>query len=79
MHLLALMGDNAIGRVGYFLPGVRNAGSRRTIDRAALLKTPVTEAVFRELVAAYLSSGVGISGVQPKIMVPSKTSLPIRT
>lgn len=78
MHLLALMGDNAIGRVGYFPAEYSHAApTRQTIDRATLLKMPLTPAMFQDLVSAYLSSGIGISGVQPKIMVPSKASLPI--
>ena len=33
--------------------------------------------VFRELVHAYLSTGSGLSGVQPKVLVPDRTTIPI--
>ena len=77
MHLLAMMGDNAIGRVGYFLPDRQAPAVRHTISKATLLKTPFSDLLFRDLVNTYLSTGIGISGVQPKIMIPSKASLPI--
>jgi serine/threonine-protein kinase HipA len=77
MHLLAMMGDNAIGRVGYFLPERPAPAVRHTLSKAALLKTPFSDLLFRDLVNTYLSTGIGISGVQPKIMIPSKASLPI--
>ena len=41
------------------------------------LTTAYTPAVFNELVAAYLSTGAGIAGMQPKIMVPDRPSVPI--
>jgi serine/threonine-protein kinase HipA len=80
MHLLAMMGDNAIGRVGYFLASEQattSATQRNVMDRASLLKMPLTPDLFAQLVSAYLTKGIGISGIQPKIMVPTKTSLPI--
>lgn len=75
MHLLALMGNNGIGRVGFFLPGQRPQPAK-IVARADLLRAPSSREFFDELVHAYLSTGVGISGVQPKIMVPSRLSLP---
>jgi serine/threonine-protein kinase HipA len=75
MHLLALMGNNGIGRVGFFLPGQRPQPAR-IVPRADLLRSPSSREFFDELVRAYLSTGVGISGMQPKIMVPSRLSLP---
>jgi serine/threonine-protein kinase HipA len=78
MHLLALMGNNAIGRVGFGLPDPpAKRPAAATIAREALLRMPVTDKTFGDLVRAYLSMGVGISGVQPKIMVPSRASLAI--
>lgn len=77
MHLLALMGGNAIGRVGFELLERDRSAAPAPVTREALLHTPVNEQTFSELVRAYLSTGVGISGVQPKIMVPSRASLPI--
>jgi len=77
MHLLALMGSNAIGRVGFELPDRSPPVAPAPVTREALLHTPANEQTFGELVLAYLSTGAGISGVQPKIMVPSRASLPI--
>jgi serine/threonine-protein kinase HipA len=70
MHMLALIGDNGIGRLGYRLPGVDATPGSVPITKSALLATRYTPQVFDELVRAYLSTGAGIAGVQPKIMVP---------
>ena len=77
MHLLALIGRNGIGRLGFRLPGVEPAPAPRPISRAELIATRYTPTVFDELVAAYLSTGVGIAGIQPKIMVPDRHTVPI--
>ncbi len=77
MHLLALVGRNGIGRLGYSLPGVPDAAPPRVLTQEELLRTRYSPEMFAELVAAYLSSGVGISGVQPKIMVPGRVTIPI--
>jgi serine/threonine-protein kinase HipA len=77
MHLLALVGRNGIGRLGYRLPELPVAASPRPISKEELLKTNYTPEVFNELVAAYLSTGAGIAGVQPKIMVPDRPTIPV--
>lgn len=77
MHLLALVGSNGIGRLGFGLPGVPSAPAPESIERATLLKTRFTPEVFDELVRAHLSTGAGISGLQPKIMVPDRSTVPI--
>lgn len=77
MHLLALMGDNGIGRAGFVLPGNEPPRARQVLARETLLKSTPSAEFFAALVDAYLSTGLGISGVQPKIMVPSRTSLPV--
>lgn len=77
MHLLALMGRNAIGRVGFSLPGRPLPPAAPTLERARLLAADPQQQLFGELVQAYLAGGVGISGVQPKIMVPTRATLPI--
>lgn len=77
MHLLALMGSNAIGRVGFRLPDRGLPAPMPAIDRARLLAPDPEHRLFSELVQAYLANGVGISGVQPKIMVPTRATLPI--
>ena len=80
MHLLALIGNNGIGRLGYSIPGANTAPSAAPLSKEALLNTSYSPTVFNELVAAYLSTGAGIAGVQPKIMVPeARFSVPIPT
>jgi len=77
MHLLALIGSNGIGRLGYALPDAVPAPQPPPISRDALLKLRYTPDVFDELVRAYLSTGAGIAGMQPKIMVPDRPTIPI--
>lgn len=77
MQLLALVGRNGIGRLGYSLPGESPHVSPPSISKAELLRTRYTPEVFGELVSAYLSTGAGIAGMQPKIMVPDRPTVPI--
>jgi len=77
MHLLALAGRNGIGRLGYSLPDTPTAVAPRRISKDELLRTTYTPEVFTALVAAYLSTGAGIAGMQPKIMVPDRPTVPI--
>lgn len=77
MHMLALVGRNGIGRLGFSLPDPSGPARPRTLSKEELLKTAYTPAVFNELVAAYLSTGAGIAGMQPKIMVPDRPTVPI--
>lgn len=77
MHLLALAGRNGIGRLGYRLPGMPDVAAPRVMSKSELLRTRYTPEVFGELVAAYLSTGAGIAGMQPKIMVPDRPTVPI--
>lgn len=77
MHLLALMGRNGIGRVGYSLAEQSPASMPRAVSKSELLQTRYTPEVFNELVAAYLSTGAGIAGMQPKIMVPDRPTVPV--
>ena len=79
MHLLALVGSNGIGRLGFRLPGARVADSPVHISRKTLLEMRYTPEVFDALVRAYLSTGAGIAGMQPKIMVPDRPTVPIPT
>lgn len=79
MHLLALVGANGIGRLGYSLPGQPPAPNPPVLSRQTLLATAFTPALFDELVRAYLSTGAGIAGMQPKIMVPDRPTIPIPT
>jgi serine/threonine-protein kinase HipA len=77
MHLLAMIGQNGIGRLGYTLPGAEPAPPQAPIDRAVLLATPFSQELFDELVHTYLSTGAGIAGVQPKIMLTDRATVPI--
>ena len=76
MHLLTLMGANGIGRLGYRIPGAQQP-TVAPMSRADILSRSADSNFFRDLVNAYLSTGAGISGVQPKIMVPSRATTPI--
>lgn len=77
MHLLAMVGQNGIGNLGYTLPGAEPPAAPTRIERDTLLALPFTPSLYEELLHAYLSSGVGIAGVQPKIMVADRATLPI--
>jgi len=77
MHMLALVGRNGIGRLGYSLPEQAIAPVPRALSKGELLSTAYTPEVFDELMAAYLSTGAGIAGMQPKIMVPDRPTVPI--
>lgn len=77
MHLLALVGDNGIGRLRYRLPGASDSAPPPPMGKDALLKTRYSPQVFDDLVAAYLGTGAGIAGMQPKIMVPDRPTVPI--
>jgi serine/threonine-protein kinase HipA len=79
MHLLALIGDNGVGRLGFGLPEAFEPRVGTVVDRQSLLRRRWTPEVFDELVAAYLSTGAGIAGMQPKIMVPDRPTLPVPT
>lgn len=77
MRLLALIGDNGIGRLGYRVPGSPTPVQARPIARQTLLRMPFTAQLFDELVNAYLATGIGVAGMQPKIMVPDRATIPI--
>lgn len=79
MHLLALVGSNGIGRLDFRLHGHPAPVPAVPIDRQTLLATRYTPEVFDELVRAYLSTGAGIAGMQPKIMVPDRPTIPVPT
>jgi len=76
MHMLALIGANGIGRVGYRMPGTQPPAVVH-MSKADILSRSADGDFFGDLVNAYLSTGAGISGVQPKIMVPSRATTPV--
>lgn len=77
MHLLALAGENGIGRLGFHVPGIERSQPIRPLSRTELLRTKFGPEVFESLVQAYLSTGIGIAGVQPKILVPDRATAPV--
>ena len=79
MHLLALAGSNGIGRLGFHLADHPAPAVPATVSRQALLALRYTPVVFDDLVQAYLCTGAGIAGMQPKIMVPDRPTIPIPT
>ncbi len=79
MHLLALMGNNGIGRLGYRLAEAPPPTFSSVVNKADLLSSGKGPALFQELMHAYLSTGAGISGIQPKIMVPDRATVPVPT
>ncbi len=82
MFLLFLAGGNQIGRLRYALPGEAVPDSPGE-DLQELLSAP-SAALFQRLVTQY-ALGSGISGVQPKTLVPlaataaERASLPLKS
>lgn len=79
MHLLALMGANSIGRLAYQRPDAAAPPVLSGLDRSQLLREGAGRngETFAALVDAYLATGSGLSGVQPKIVVPERATFPI--
>lgn len=79
MHLLSLIGRNGIGWLSYALAGEPKPRRPPPVDRRRLLAQGVGRKgrIFRELVDAYLSTGSGLSGVQPKILLPERSTIPV--
>ncbi|MEO8746264.1 MAG: type II toxin-antitoxin system HipA family toxin [Rhodanobacter sp.] len=68
MRLLAITGQHPIGRLRYDVPGESRVARAAEIGLKSLLAETATTALFEHLVDMYFDSG--ISGVQPKVMVP---------
>jgi serine/threonine-protein kinase HipA len=68
MSLLALTGGAQIGRLTYTVPDEPARRARASVSRKELLTRKPTSELFDHLVAIYFESG--ISGVQPKVLVP---------
>ncbi|MDP3135184.1 MAG: type II toxin-antitoxin system HipA family toxin [Burkholderiaceae bacterium] len=79
MRLLGLIGDTGIGRLGFRVPGLEYAAPPPIISRSAVRSASNGEKLFQELTRAYLSTGMGISGLQPKLLLPDRTTVPIPT
>lgn len=78
MHLLELMGANGIGRLSYQRPDAAPRPPPTGLVRATLLRDGAGRdgSTFAALVDAYLATGSGLSGVQPKIVVPERSTIP---
>ncbi len=79
MHLLSLMGANGIGRLSYQRPGMKPTAMPTGLERTRLLRDGAGRdgATFTALVDAFLATGSGLSGIQPKIVVPERATYPI--
>lgn len=79
MHLLSLMGANGIGRLSYQRPGAQPTVMPTGLERTRLLRDGAGRhgATFTALVDAFLATGSGLSGIQPKIVVPERATYPI--
>ncbi len=73
MRLLALTGENQIGRLRYRKPDEEIMPMRAEVGLKTLLRSGASEELFEFLVDVYLRSG--ISGFQPKIMLPDADAL----
>ncbi len=73
MSLLALPVAQDVGRLTYAVPDAPARSARAPISRKDLLTRKPTSELFEQLVAIYFESG--ISGVQPKVLVP-ETDIP---
>jgi serine/threonine-protein kinase HipA len=76
MHLLALMRDNGVGRLGYWLHNDIAPPSISPVSRNTLMRSAASK-VFEQLVDAYMGQSIGVAGVQPKLMLPSRASIPV--
>lgn len=78
MHLLALIGANGIGRLSFRLPDTELAKPATPISKQEILSSNTEGKLFEELVRSYLSTGIGVAGVQPKILVPdTRATFPV--
>ena len=68
MRLLALTGQQQIGRLTFQVPDEVAAPLTTQVGLAQLLAEPSSKGLFEFLVETYLESG--ISGVQPKVLMP---------
>ncbi len=73
MRLLAITGANQIGRLRYFVPEKPRESLRAEVGLSTLLNSGASDELFDHLVGLYLSSG--ISGFQPKVMMPDADAL----
>lgn len=73
MRLLSVIGGNQIGRLSYQNPAQTFAPVRAQVGLQEILSADTSQGVFEFLVDTYFESG--ISGVQPKVLVPDLDKL----
>jgi len=72
MLFLALSGDNGIGRLSYRADLLEQPDSE-SVSLDSILSSRNSTSLFRELVEKYLlRTTVGVSGIQPKVVVPEE-------
>jgi serine/threonine-protein kinase HipA len=79
MRLLAMIQNSGIGHLSYAVPHAPPGPAPRPIDRESILSMAFSQARFDELVESQLETGIGIAGVQPKIMLADRAGVPIPT
>jgi serine/threonine-protein kinase HipA len=79
IHLLAKVREGGIGQLGYAAPGAAPAPMPIHMERQELLSLPFSRKLFDELADAYLQTGAGIAGVQPKVMLADRPGASIPT
>lgn len=73
MRLLSIIGGNQIGRLSYENPVEASAPVKAQVGLQEILSADASQGVFDFLVDTYFESG--ISGVQPKVLVPDLDKL----
>lgn len=73
MRLLSIIGGNQIGRLSYENPVEASAPVKAQVGLQEILSADASQGVFDFLVETYFESG--ISGVQPKVLVPDLDKL----
>ena len=71
MRLLQIAGGNQIGRLRYSVDG-HNPERTITVSRDEIIHSTASDELFKHLVDTYFGSG--ISGFQPKVLVPDSAS-----
>ncbi|PHN59724.1 phosphatidylinositol kinase [Pseudomonas sp. ICMP 8385] len=73
MRLLSVIGGNQIGRLTYQNPVEASVAVRAQVGLEQILSADTSQGIFEFLVQTYFESG--ISGVQPKVLVPDLDKL----
>jgi len=74
MRLLAITGRQQIGRLQFLQPGEQWVAPPVQVGLQQLLHEPASQGLFEFLVEIYFGSG--ISGVQPKVLLPDADTTP---